>query len=158
MIEFKLKPITENSWILHSVNGRIGVVFKENNEYTVIGQIEKKKFKDFNELSLFLKGTVTIEEVEEDNTSIEAGNVDGYPIKHSKSYDIKNAEYPSYSKVEGSTNRFAAGYYGINFTTGWVYSFCPKVVTLEENNWIGPFRTKLEMQNAIIQKKNAPQV
>lgn len=157
MNSFKLKPLSGNSWILHSNGTRLAMITLGEDGYKAIGQIDKKSFKDLKEMSEFLGGKVTIEEVEQE-TEPEANDIDGYPIKHVSYHDVKNEAYPSYSKVQGSNNRFAAGYYGVLFSHGWVYSFCPKVTTLTENEWIGPFRTRLEMQNAIIQRKNAPKV
>lgn len=157
MNSFKLKPLADKSWILHSNGTRLAMVILSDDGYKVIGQIDRKTFKDLDDMSSHLGGKITIEEVEQD-TEPEAGDIDGYPIKHSSYHDVKQDAYPSYSRVQGSSNRFAAGYYGVLFNHGWVYSFCPKTTTLDENEWIGPFRTKLEMQNAITQRKNAPKV
>jgi hypothetical protein len=157
MIEYKLKPITDTSWILHNNGERLAMIVSTNTGYNAIGQLKIKSFKTLEELEATLGGKVTIEEVAEDKEP-EEGDVDGYPIKHATSADIKNEAYPSYSKIKDSNLRFAAGYYGVLFSHGWVNSFCPKTTTLEENKWIGPFRTKLEMRNAISQQKNAPKV
>jgi hypothetical protein len=67
-------------------------------------------------------------------------------------------QFPSYAKTENSTNRFAAGYYGILFANGWVASYCPKVSTIKDNEWIGPFHTRLEMLSAISFKKKEPKI
>lgn len=157
MIEFKLKPVTETSWILHSSGVRLAMIVANGSGFRAIGQIEKKEFDNLEDLSKHLGGPVEFEEVEQE-AEPEASDVNGYPIKHSTSFDVKEDKYPSYSKVAGSSLRFAAGYYGVLFAHGWVTSYCPKITTLEENKWIGPFRTKLEMRNAITQQKNAPRV
>lgn len=157
MSNFKLKPMTDASWILHSNGIRLAMVSLTDKGYKVIGQLEKKDFADLDEMSKYLKGKIVIEEFEQE-TEPEANDIDGYPIKHGSYHDVKKEPYPSYSRVQGSSNRFAAGYYGVLFNHGWVYSFCPKTTTLDENEWIGPYRTKLEMQNAITQRKNAPKV
>lgn len=157
MIDYKLKPITETSYILHTGGNRIAMIVSDGKGFKVIGTLDKKSFDSIEDMVDFFGGNLTIEQPEEDREP-EAGDVDGYPIKHATAHDITNGAYPSYSKVEGSSNRFAAGYYGVMFAHGWVYSYCPKTTTLEENKWIGPFRTKLEMQNAITQQKNAPRI
>lgn len=156
-MDFKLKPITETSWILHSAGIRLAMMVADGKGFKAIGQLDKKEFSDIDDLAKHLGGPVSFEEVEQENEP-EASDVNGYPIKHGSAFDIKEESYPSYAKVEGSSNRFAAGYYGILFAHGWVTSYCPKVTTLDENQWIGPFRTKLEMRNAITQQKNAPRV
>ena len=157
MIDFKLKPVTETSWILHSGGIRLAMMVANGTGFKAIGQLDKKEFESLEDLEDHLGGSVSFEEVEQDNEP-EASDVNGYPIKHGSAFDIREEAYPSYSKVEGSSMRFAAGYYGILFAHGWVNSYCPKTTTLDENQWIGPFRTKLEMRNAITQQKNAPRV
>jgi len=157
MTSARLKPVTDNSWILHDNGTRLAMIIKTADGYSAIGQLDRKQFNDLDDLEQFLGGKLAVDEPEEEKEA-EAGDVEGYPIKHSTSHDIKTDAYPSYSKVQGSSIRFAAGYYGVLFAHGWVYSYCPKTTTLEENQWIGPFRTRLEMQNAITQKKNAPRV
>lgn len=157
MNDYKLKQITETSWILTSSGDRLAVITCNDGEYTAIGRLDMKKFKTLDELKDHLGGHLSVEEPE-DCTGTESGDVEGYPTKHQSAHDVKMDEYPSYAKTQGSTNRFAAGYYGVRFSHGWVHSFCPKVTTLQENEWIGPFRTKIEMSNAITQRKNAPKV
>ena len=157
MIDFKLKPVTETSWILHSGGIRLAMLVTSGTGFKAIGQLDKKEFASMDDLADHLGGKVTFEEPETENEP-EVSDISGYPIKHGAAFDITEDRYPSYAKVESSSNRFAAGYYGVLFTHGWVTSYCPKITTLEENHWIGPFRTKLEMRNAITQQKNAPRV
>jgi hypothetical protein len=157
MNDYKLKQITETSWILTSSGNRLAVITTDGNSYSAIGRLDEKRFENLEELRLYLGGNLSIEEPEE-YIETESGNVDGYPIKHQSAYDVKTEEYPSYAKTQGSSNRFAAGYYGVKFSHGWVHSFCPKISTLQENEWLGPFRTKIEMSNAITQRKNAPRI
>lgn len=157
MADYKLKPITENSWILHTNGNKLGMLIQNANGYKVIGSLDRKAFDNLEDLSQFLGGKITVEDVEQEQES-EISDVDGYPIKHPMAYDIQLETYPSYTKVEHSSTRYAAGYYGVQFPNGWVSSYCPKITTLEDNKWIGPFRTRLEMLNAITQQKNAPRI
>mgnify|MGYP006958837536 CR=1 FL=1 len=157
MIEYRLKPITATSYILHTGGNRIAMIVADGNGFKVIGTLDRKSFSGIEDLVEFFGGNLVIEQPEE-NDEPEASDINGYPIKHQTAHDVIEGDYPSYSKTEGSKLRFAAGYYGVLFTHGWVYSYCPKTTTLDENKWIGPFRTKLEMQNAITQQKNAPRI
>jgi hypothetical protein len=152
MMEFKLKPITDTSWILHQNGVRLAMIIGNNQGYNVIGNLETKTFKNLDEMCHILGGKVIFEEPEI-QAEKEVGNVHGYPIKHNTAYDLALNAYPSYAKTKGSTNRFAAGYYGIQFSHGWVQSYCPKTSTLDDNDWIGPYYTKFEMLNAISAKK-----
>ena len=152
MTEYKLKPITDTSWILMDNGTRLAMIISDGSGYKAIGQLERKQFSGLDDLSRFLKGTVSIEETEKESEP-EVGHVEGYPIKHSTAHDIEVKGYPSYAKNSGSASRFAAGYYGVLFNHGWVTSYCPRTSTLDDNTWIGPFRSKLEMLNAISAKK-----
>jgi len=153
MIEYKLKSILDNCWILHNSGIRIAIINKIDNAYKVIGKIDKKTFNSIEDIANYLKVSIVIEEPEVDQQTTEIGDIDGYPIKHTKAFDIKNETFPSYAKVENSQTRFAAGYYGLLFPNGWAGAYCPKASTLNEIEWVGPFRTKLEMNNSITQMK-----
>ena len=128
------------------------MIIADETGYKVIGTLPYKHFLTFKELELKLGGNLVLEEVEK-TAELEVGEVEGFPIKHNSAFEITNEKYPSYVKTSGSNNRFAAGYYGILFNYGWVTSYCPKVTTLNDNEWIGPFKTRLEMLSAISAKK-----
>ena len=155
--EFKLKPITDTSWILHQNGTRLAMIIIDDTGYKAIGSISDKHFSSLEDMSAKLGGKVIVEEIEK-TAELEVGNVLGYPIKHTAACDIIDEEFPSYSKISGSPHRFAAGYYGILFSYGWVTSYCPKITTLNDYKWIGPFRTKLEMLSAISAKKKEPKI
>lgn len=83
--------------------------------------------------------------------------VSGYPTKcaaFNSIWDIKR-NIPVFTKTEKSKTLHAAGYYTIKFETGWVQSFCPKVSTLDSNEFKGPFKDKLEMREQLRISQNA---
>ena len=45
-------------------------------------------------------------------------------------YDVKR-KLPLFTKSKKSKSLYCAGYYIIRFDKGWVRSFCPKLVTIE---------------------------
>ena len=76
--------------------------------------------------------------------------VNGYPIKHDESFEImEEKQYSTYSKKEKSEDRYAAGYFSIQFKNKWQQSFCPRVNTLVNNPFYGPFKTKMELDHYI---------
>lgn len=152
MSDHTLRPITNHSWILQRDGNRLALITERDGALHAIGKIGKQTFKDLDDLGRHLGTKITVESPPEDEGE-EIGNIDGYPVKHSAVLSCEHASgLPVYKrgKVE-----HAAGYYGVKFTHGWVASYCPKLSTLMDNERIGPFRTKLEMQNAISQKKRA---
>ena len=53
---------------------------------------------------------------------------------------------PLYTKLEASKSFFCAGYYIINFNGSCVKNFSPKLLTLDRNDYEGPFHTEDEMK------------
>jgi hypothetical protein len=89
--------------------------------------------------------------------SVQSGHsVNGYPAKdqpHNEIYDAV-AGLPMYTKTEKSKCYYAAGYYTIHFDFGWAPAYCPKVITLNRNEYRGPYKTELEMKDQL-RKANA---
>ena len=56
---------------------------------------------------------------------------------------------PLFTKSEKSKSLYCAGYYIIHFDKGWVKSFCPKLITVERYETRGPFKTDIEMRQAL---------
>lgn len=151
MERYLLKPMTESSWILHKDGVRLALVTERNGQLAAMGKLGKSQFKDVDDLAQYLNARIEVEQPAAEIDEEILGDIQGYPIKHQAVIPIEHAsDLPLYRR--GKTEH-AAGFYGVKFKNGWVHSFCPKSSTLTENDYIGPFRTKLEMQNAISQKK-----
>ncbi len=154
MAEWKLKPVSEIAWILEKDGNRHSMVSATGNGLKVIGPLERKLYSDLSDLSTELGADVSIDTRDSDgDTGDEINQIDGYPIKHSQVFDATSDGMVTYSKTSNGKVRFAAGYYAIRFDHGWTASYCPRLSTLLDNQYIGPFRSKLEMQNAISAKK-----
>lgn len=153
MSNYTLKPITETSWILQNEGNRVALIIKTEDELQIVGnKFSKKKFANHTELETFLGSKIEIEK-HDDEEIAELGNVKGFPVKHINCVAIEEQDLPIYKRSNTSSILYCAGYYGVKFPNGWVTSYCPKLTTLTENEYIGPFQTKLEMQNSITQKK-----
>lgn len=154
MIHWQLKDVSENSWILSKDGTMSALVVATADGLKVIGNMERKLFESADELGSYLGGTLTIEPRDADNEDgDEIGEINGYPIKHRVAFDIVEDEIVTYTKAAKSKARYAAGYFAIEFDHGWTPSYCPRIQTVLNNTYIGPFRSKLEMQNAMSQKK-----
>jgi len=156
-LEYKLKSITDASWILYHNGNKKAMIVTTDSGIMAIGDLPYKNFIDFDDFAKKLGAVISFDETEK-AVEPEVSKIDGYPVKHPNTFDVKQEQYSSYTKKLGSSIRFAAGYFGILFNYGWVTSYCPKVVTLNENKWIGPFRTRLELLSAISAKKKEPTV
>jgi hypothetical protein len=79
------------------------------------------------------------------------GIIDEYPSKHMpyniETIELKGKQIPTYTKSKTSKVRYVAGYYGVRFPTDWRWFYGGKLNTLNTYSFIGPFKTKSEMQN-----------
>jgi hypothetical protein len=69
-------------------------------------------------------------------------------VPYNSLYDVKN-KLPLFTKSNKSKSLYCAGYYIIHFDKGWVKSFCPKLITIERYDFKGPFKTDIEMRQAL---------
>jgi hypothetical protein len=58
-------------------------------------------------------------------------------------YDVRK-KLPIFTKTAKSKSYFCAGHYLIKFSTVWTKAFCPKLITLQRYEFVGPFETKEE--------------
>ena len=144
----KAKPVLDNKfWIVEEEGIRVGTLSKNEDGfvistkgkvdfYTSENQLKKKYGKNF------LVATIT-----EPATEI-TYEVHGYPTRttpYNSMYDIKR-KLPLFTKSEKSRSVYCAGFYLIKFNVNWLKSFCPKLITVERNEYIGPFKTEFEMK------------
>ena len=161
MADFRMKQLTETSYLLTDPHDqRLAlVVVGEDGSHTMVGGPKPGKYADQRMMGMALgEGTsieiIQITEGEDDEESgSELGELMGYPVKYREVYDTSEEPVPSYTKKAGSKIRYAAGYYGIGFERGWTQTFCPKLVTLANNEYVGPFATRLEMHAAMSKAK-----
>ena len=87
-------------------------------------------------------------------TEIPKFEIYNYPTScapHNILYDVKKS-LPLFTKSIKSKSLYCAGDYIIHFDKGWVKSFCPKLMTIERYQYQGPFKSKIEMKNALGQQ------
>ena len=153
-MEFVAKPVLEDKfWILEDNGQKVGTIRSNENGVVLTVGKENHSFKRLEELKQKMKVSFTGKELV--NKEKEEYEVHGYPCKtkpFNGLYDLKR-KLPLYTKTEDSQSFFTAGYYCIEFENGWVPAYCPKLITLGRNNYLGPFKTKLEMTE-ILRKQN----
>lgn len=156
MTRYVFRPLTDSSWML-SVNGeRMGIASKtKDGRISMIGKTAAGVYASFDEIGKASGATIIMESPPEQVHEKEAGLVDGFPVKHDTWHNVETDPIPSYTRTTKSNNRFAAGYYALHFANGWTQSFCPRLSTLSEHEFVGPFKTKLEMQHNISIKSKA---
>ncbi len=123
----RAKEITPTSWILYNKNEvKLGLLIGGKDQF-----------------SLFLKDSIiryTPEELQakfgkikwEERVIVESKTITlaSLPVDSDEIFDIKEDDIPSYKKTKTGKARYVAGYWGIKFASGYVSSFCPKLVTI----------------------------
>lgn len=152
------KPIVADKfWIVENNGERVGTLRKkENNKFILSSTTGNSCYSDKSELvKAFGKQFFTAECVQ--STELPStGEIHGYPTNcypHAATYDVQQ-KLPLFTKTPNSKSYFCAGYYAVRFEKGWVRSFCPKLITLERNEYKGPFRTELEMRQVLAHAKS----
>lgn len=77
--------------------------------------------------------------------------VHGYPTRTvpvNPMFDVQR-RLPLFYKSESAKSLYCAGYYIIHFEKGWLRAFCPKLLTLQQNEYQGPFKTKDDMKKVL---------
>jgi hypothetical protein len=141
----KAKTMLENKfWILEDEGVRVGTLTKDGEGFVFSKKGEIKFFHDESQLKKdFGTNFLTAQITQPLGSPIEK-SVHGYPTKcepFNSMFDIRR-KLPLFTKSENSKSVYCAGYYLIKFNVSWLKSFCPKLITLERNDYIGPFRTE----------------
>jgi hypothetical protein len=143
--------LPDRFWIIEQNGVRIGTIQRhDENNFIVTGtdssvaQLSKDEIND--QFNIFQKNVT----VQQDKSTESKKEIYGYPTKHvpyNAVLDVKH-KIPLYAKSQNSNNMYAAGYYIVHFPKGWVKGFCPKLSTLSNNEFQGPFKTVMEQRQA----------
>ena len=143
----KAKPILDGKfWIVENEGERVGTLTKEEDRYLFSSKGDITFFKNEKQLKQkYGKNFLTAKIINEDLSS---KSVHGYPTKshpYNSMFDITR-KLPLFTKSEKSKSVYCAGYYLVRFNKSWLKSFCPKLITIERNEFKGPFKTDVEMK------------
>ena len=150
-VSFKAKPVLEGKfWIVENNGIKVGTLSKETDGFVLTQNGKVSVYDDKTQLNStfgkeFLIAKISKPEEAADKT------VHGFPTKvspYNEMYDIKR-KLPLFTKSEHSKSVYCAGYYLIKFNVTWLKSFCPKLSTLEQNEFKGPFKSEIEMKGML---------
>lgn len=151
----KATELTEKSWLLSEDSKKMGLLRKTVDGYAIIGGPHHGKSGTHENIEELFGQRLKFVKPKKKNEEKETIFVEGYPIKHEISFLVESQEnLHTYTKKEGSADLYIAGYFCIEFRGKWHGSFCPRVKTLDENDWMGPYKTKLEMDHTIRMENN----
>ena len=155
--KIKAKEILKDKfWIIEDEGIRIGTLSVSEDKYMFSGPQGTKYFDSERALKKTFGKDILITQVTEE-ASVEVDNsVHGFPTSctpYNAMYDVKR-KLPLFTKSVKSKSLYCAGYYIIHFDKGWVKSFCPKLITVERNEFKGPFKTDFEARQELSRVKS----
>lgn len=146
----KAKPVLDNKfWIVEEEGVRIGTLSKSDEGFVVSQKGKIEFYSSENQLKKKYGKNFLVAKINSEQEK--KREVHGYPTRttpYNSMYDIKH-KLPLFTKSEKSKSVYCAGYYLIKFNVNWLKSFCPKLITVERNEYLGPFKTEFEMKAAL---------
>jgi hypothetical protein len=158
MTEIHAKPIVDGKfWIVEKDGNKIATLHKkENNKFVLSSTSGEVMFNKKQDLTKQFGEQFFISNPKVKVTQLTPNDCHGFPTSvkpYNSMYDVRN-KLPLFTKSNASKSLYCAGYYVIKFNKGWVKSFCPKVITLERNEFKGPFKTEFEMKQVLANAKS----
>jgi hypothetical protein len=158
MTEIYAKPIVDGKfWIVEKDGNKIATLHKkENNKFVLSSTSGEIMFNKKQDLTKEFGDKFFISNPKVKVTQSTPKDCHGFPTSvkpYNSMYDVRN-KLPLFTKSNASKSLYCAGYYVIKFNKGWVKSFCPKVITLERNEYKGPFKTEFEMKQVLANAKS----
>ncbi len=150
----KAKTILKDKfWIVENDGERVGTLSLSEDKYLFSSGASTQYFDSEQALKKTFGKDVFADTITQVVTTQEAPikEVYNFPTScdpYNSLYDVKN-KLPLFTKSNKSKSLYCAGYYIIHFDKGWVKSFCPKLITIERYNFKGPFKTDIEMRQAL---------
>lgn len=148
MTELHAKPIIQDKfWIIEKDGENFATLTNDNNQFIMSGKSGVKLFNNKASLTKQFGKDFFVVNIIKEATYANAYEVHGYPTKTipcNPMFDVTR-RLPLYTKSSNSKSFFCAGYYLVLFNKGWLKGYCPKLATLQEHKYIGPFYTKKDM-------------
>lgn len=152
MADLKAKLILKDKfWIIEDNGVRIGTLSRDNDSFFYSNKGSVSVFQEHQFTKKFGKDFLDDNSSVLDNKDDSKNAIYGYSTKcppYNATYNIQK-RLPLFTKSKKSKSVYCAGYYIIKFNVNWLKSFCPKLITLERNEYIGPFTTEFEMKASL---------
>ena len=146
----KAKPVLDGKfWIVEDAGVKIGTLAKEEEGFVVSAKGKIDFYKNENALKRKLGKNLFVAKIPTQDS--QEKEVHGYPTRslpYNSMYDLKS-KLPLFTKSKKSKSLYCAGYYLVKFNVNWLKSYCPKLITLQRNDYMGPYKTEIEMKAAL---------
>lgn len=148
MSERIAKPVVKNKfWIVEDQGQKVATIqARADGGYVYVRNDQREFFTTSKTLkqkyNIKFGSQVKIQKLSRDHS------VYGFPVQgraYNQVYDVQK-KLPIYTKTQKSKSLFCAGYYLIKINQVWVEHFCPKNITINRYEFVGPFKNKQELQ------------
>lgn len=150
MTELKATPVVKNKfWIVEKNGEKVATIQTTEDGIVWVDSTHREKYPTIKMLTnkhnvefvkpLAAKKIKTVSEV------------NGFPAQGSvfnALYDVSK-HLPIYTKENKSKSFYCAGYYLIRLNHNWTRAYCPKLITLQRYEFLGPFATEQEQTTAL---------
>tara|TARA_B100000902_G_scaffold150826_1_gene147368 strand:- start:39930 stop:40406 length:477 start_codon:yes stop_codon:yes gene_type:complete len=146
------KPVLKNKfWIVEHEGVRVGTLSKNDEGFIMSSKSSVEIFRSESALKKKFGKDFLVAKIKDTNVKSNTKEVHGYPTRtnpYNSMFDIQR-KLPLFTKSVKSKSVYCAGYYLVKFNINWLKSFCPKLITIERNDYMGPYKTELEMKAAL---------
>jgi hypothetical protein len=136
--------IPNQYWILQQDDRKIGNIQAAADGFTVVINGSQQKFKTLrtirSKVSIDFQSIPRSRDPNKDNTVL------GYAtdaVPYNGVFDVPH-RVPLWTREPRSKSWYAAGWYLIRHGRAWQSEFCPKMIMLNRNEFLGPFHTEEE--------------
>ena len=151
MNSFTKVLIPNKEWLIQLGDEKIGTLEKSKLGYTFWKHGEKFSVKDISQINHLFGINISLPALSIEKIDNAKFSIYDFPCKSKPFKPVYNVKkrLPLFTKSDKSNSQYCAGYYVIQFRTGWVKSFCPKLITVERNNFQGPYKTENEVKQIL---------
>jgi len=149
MTELIAKPVVKNKfWVVEESGNKIATIqAREDGGFVYVHDEIREYFASVKNLKQKYKIKFNLSDKKQKES---AKIVYGYPVTtkaFNQVWDLQK-KLPIYTKSSTSKSFFCAGFYLIHLNNEWIEQFCPKLITISRYKYLGPFKTKEDVQNA----------
>jgi len=138
--------IPNQYWILQQDDRKIGNIEAAADGFTVVINGSQQKFKTLRTIRNKVK--IDFQNIPRSRQPGTHNLVLGYPTSeqpYNGVFDVPH-QVPLWTREPRSKSWYAAGWYLMRQGRGWTTEFCPKMIMLNRNEFVGPFHSEQEGQ------------
>ena len=151
------KSIVKNKfWVVEQDGEQVATIQSCPGGVSYVQDNTREKFATVNLLKT--KHNISFSNERSKKRTVNSFEVSGYPCDARPFNALFNLskKLPVYTKSASSKSFYCAGHYLIKFAADYVHTFCPKLITLNRYEFLGPFVSKQEMKEVAKSLKGLP--